>query len=154
MRKIFFMVNILVFVFAANAWAEDISGTWDLKMYGPHGEEKMVLVIQVEGEDLSITGNHPSLGDVTGSGTLKGNLINMHTDPAGPKEIAMEFTGTVDGDKMSGTREHKMYGDGSIKVVHDSTGAATAVGRDEDVPSKMDPESETWSKSWTAERTE
>lgn len=152
MRNIPILIGFLVGVIFSTAYAEDLTGTWDLKMYGPHGEEDMVLMIQTRGEDLSITANHPALGDIEGAGTLKGNAVTMRTYPAGPKEIALEFTGTVNGDRMSGTRELKMYGDGSIQVVHNDDGTTTAVGHDPDIPSAFDPATETWSNEWTAER--
>lgn len=152
MRKILFLFGFLVCFISSTVYGEDLNGTWDLKMYGPHGEEEMVLVIQNSGKEMLITGNHPALGDIEGTGTLKGNEVSMRTDPAGPKEISLEFIGKVRGDKMSGTKELKMYGDGSIQVVHDDDGTSTAVGHDPDIPSTMDPTSETWSNEWTAER--
>jgi hypothetical protein len=112
----------------------------------------MVLVIENGEESLSITGNHPALGDIDGTGALEENAITICTHPAGPKEISLEFTGIIRGDSMSGTRELKMYGDGSIQVKHDDKGNTTAVGRDPDLPSTFDPATETWSNEWTAER--
>jgi hypothetical protein len=152
MRSILISIVFLVVIFVSAACAEDPVGTWDLKMYGPHGEENMILVIQTGGESLSITGNHPALGDIDGTGSLEGNAITIRTNPAGPKEISLEFTGMIRGDSMSGTRELKMYGDGSIQVKHDDEGNTTAVGRNPDLPSTFDPATETWSNEWTAQR--
>lgn len=152
MRSILISIGFLFSIFTSTVFAENPAGTWDLKMFGPHGEENMVLVIQTVEEALSITGNHPALGDITGTGTSDGKAITICTEPAGPKEISLEFTGTIGGDRMSGTRELKMYGDGSLQVKHDNDGTTTAVGRDPDLPSTFDPATVTWSNEWTAER--
>jgi hypothetical protein len=110
MRKMVFWAAVLVLVSAPLLPAGDISGNWVLKMQGPMGEEEIQLVIKVSGEKLKVTGTHSMLEEMTGSGTLKGDLIKFKLDASGDMPMGFEFTGKVDGNKMSGTREMKMAG--------------------------------------------
>ena len=111
MRKILFLASLLVFVLSSSVWAANVSGTWALKMTSPMGqEEAMDLVIKDADGNLTIETKHPMLGDMKGTGTLEGNAITMNIEATGQMPIAIEFTGTVTGNKMAGTREIKMSG--------------------------------------------
>jgi hypothetical protein len=105
MRKVLFLTTLLAFVFTSSLWAADISGNWTLKMTGRQGEESMPLVIKAAGENLTITVTHPRFQEMTGTGTLKGNAIEMTVTATGEMKMGIKFTGTVAGNKMSGTRE-------------------------------------------------
>jgi hypothetical protein len=112
MRKILVQVGLSVFFLSSSVWAADISGNWGLTMTGPQGEEKWDLVIKVEGTDLTITGKHPFLGDLKGSGKLDGDNITMKIVSTGQMVVNFDFKGNVKGNKMSGTREIEMGGGG------------------------------------------
>jgi hypothetical protein len=112
MRKILFVVALFAFVFASPLWAIDVSGTWTLIMQSPMGEDKFDVDIKAAGETLTITSQHPMLQELKGSGTLKDNSIKFKLDATGQMPISFEFTGTVSGNKMSGTREIKFGGAG------------------------------------------
>jgi hypothetical protein len=105
MRKVLFMTAVLAFFFTSSIWAADISGNWTLKMSGRGGEESIDMVIKATGENLTVTAKHPMLGDMAGTGTLKGNAINMNITATGERKIGFDLKGTVTGNKMSGTRE-------------------------------------------------
>lgn len=92
----------------APAYAADVAGNWTVSMTGPMGAESLDLAIEADGDNLAITGKHSVLGDVTGSGTVDGNAIKMSVKATGDMPVGFEFTGTVDGDEMAGTREIKM----------------------------------------------
>jgi len=66
------------------------------------------MVIKGEGENLTVSTIHPSLGEMTGTGTLKGNDIAITLTATGDRKIGFELKGTVTGDKMAGTREVKI----------------------------------------------
>lgn len=110
MRKVLFLIGLLVFVLPLYAWAADVSGNWVVTMTGPQGEESFDLAITVEGKDLAITGTHPILGDLKGSGKLDGDNIAMEIASTGQMVVNFEFKGDVKDNKMSGTREIKMGG--------------------------------------------
>jgi len=108
MRKILFLSSLFVFLFTSSIWAADISGTWVLKYTGSRGAERIMdLVIEVANEDLTLTTTHPDLGEMAGTGTLKGNDIVMTLTAAGERKVEFEMKGTVTGNTMSGTRDVK-----------------------------------------------
>lgn len=107
MRKVF-LAALLVFISASVGLAADVSGNWTLKMQGPMGDEEISLVIKSSGENLNITAMHSMLQELAGTGSLKGDTIKFKLDATGQMPIGFEFTGTVAGNKMSGTREIKM----------------------------------------------
>lgn len=110
MRRFLLLTTVLAFVLTSSAWAADISGNWTLKMAGPQGEEVVPMVIKVSGENLTITATHPNFQEMTGTGTLKGNEISFNLK----SQMEFKFTGTVTGNKMSGTREMSM-GEGGAR---------------------------------------
>jgi hypothetical protein len=105
MRKILFLAALFTFVFTTSLWAADISGTWVLKMAGRQGDTSMDLVIKAAGENLTVTTKHPRFGDMTGTGTLKGDAVDMTVTATGEMKMGIQFKGTVKGNTMSGTRE-------------------------------------------------
>jgi len=114
MRKVLFLTVVLAFAFASVAGAADVSGNWTLKMKNPMGEdEAFTLAIAAKGEALIITCNdHPKLTNLEGAGTLKGDAITMNLKATGDMAVEFTFTGTVEGNKMTGTREIGMAAGG------------------------------------------
>ena len=102
MRKSLLLMSLLMFVFALNVLAADVSGIWALKMKGPQGEESFDMVIKATGENLSVTATHPSLQGMTGTGTLKGDTIKFNLKTTGKMQVQFDFSGTVSGNKMTG----------------------------------------------------
>ena len=105
MRKVLFLTTLLAFVLTSSVWAADISGNWTLKWSGRQGEESVPIVIKAAGDKLTVTAKHPTLGDMAGTGTLKGNDITMNLTATGEMEIGFDLKGTLTGNKMAGTRE-------------------------------------------------
>lgn len=110
MRKVLFLTVVLAFVVASSAVAADIAGTWAVKMKNPMGEdEPFTITIKTAGENLTITSSdHPKLAPLEGTGTLKGDAVTMNLKSGGQMAIELNLTGTVAGDKMTGTREFAM----------------------------------------------
>jgi hypothetical protein len=107
MRKIYVLLMLLVLFFVSPALAADISGNWQLDMKGPAGGETVKFSVKVTGEKLAITGEHSSFGKYEGTGTLKGDAINM-TFPfnVNGTPVNFVFDGIVKGDKMEGTKAY------------------------------------------------
>jgi len=105
MRKFLFATALLAFIFASSVWAADISGTWTLKMKNPQdADESFDLIVKDAGGNLTITGTHPQLQDLTGTGTVTGDAVIMNIKTSSvPVEFI--FTGKVAGNMMSGTRK-------------------------------------------------
>jgi len=174
MRKILFLFLSLTFFSTASIWAADVSGTWVLKYSGHQGDERVLdLVIKVAGENLTVATTHPDLGEMAGTGALKGNDITMTLAATGDNKVEFELTGTVKGDKMAGTREvnapERTESEGAQRGTRDdspegssqrgargdsSDGAeAGAEGRASGKASRSDSsQAEETSNTWTAEK--
>ena len=121
MRR-FMVVMATLFVAAVSvpALAEaQVTGTWELSAEGPRGAQSMVLVLNVDGGDLTGTLTMQRMGGRGGGGggrsggapemtlnegQLDGSSFSFTvTLSMRGNSIVQEFTGTVDGDAMSGT---------------------------------------------------
>jgi len=126
MRKNIFIITFIAFLLTSSAWAANISGTWTLSQKNNEGaDDSFDLAIKADNENLTIMGNHPKIGTLSGTGTLKGDAINMTVNAVGAEgKGALTFTyiGKVAGDKMSGTKETK------VSTSADSQGGAHADG--------------------------
>ena len=109
MRKVLFLTTLVAFLLTSSAWAADISGKWTITWWGAGAEESFPIDIKASGENLTITGTHPSFKEMTGTGTLKGDAVSI-TIKSASMEIAL--TGKLSGNKMSGTRKIGSSGDG------------------------------------------
>ena len=89
------------------AWAADVTGTWQLAMQTNSGSFNPTLNIKQTGE--TITGTFKGrLGEVPLRGTINGNDVTiMYTISPTGQDIAIKLTGTVDGASMGG----KVLGD-------------------------------------------
>jgi hypothetical protein len=110
MSKILFLVTWLAFFIATPAWSADISGTWTITMKNAQNrDESFDLVIKQSGESLTAaTSNHPALKNLVGTGTLKGDAIDVNIKTTDEHNIEFIFTGKVAGKKITGTRELKL----------------------------------------------
>ena len=127
MRKVLFLTTLIAFVMTSSVWAADVSGTWTVKMKSPMGQdESFDLAIKAAGENLTITGTHPQLQALAGTGTLKGDAVTMNIKASGQMAVEFAFTGKLAGNKMSGTREIKMSGGAPGG---EASGASAASGR-------------------------
>jgi len=79
-------------------------GTWKLSMQTPLGERKATLALQSAGGALTgkLTGEEGNATDIY-EGKLSGNAASWKADIKSPMPLTLAFTGTVDGDKISGT---------------------------------------------------
>ena len=109
MRKVLFFTTLFAFLLTSSLWAADISGTWTVTMKSPQGsDESFNLAIKASGDNLAVTCiDHPVLKTLEGTGTLKGDAIKMSLKSTGQTMagVGINFTGTVTGNKMAGTRE-------------------------------------------------
>jgi hypothetical protein len=79
-------------------------GTWKLTMQTPIGERKSTLALQSADGRLTgkMTGDEGNATDIY-DGKVSGNGAAWKADIKSPMPLTLAFTGTVDGDKMSGT---------------------------------------------------
>ena len=112
MRKVLACVILSVFFLTSPAWSADISGEWSVSQKNNEGvDDTFDVTIKAAGETLTITGNHSKIGKLSGTGTLKGDAVNMTINAEGATgkgSLTFIYDGNLTGNKMSGTKETKM----------------------------------------------
>lgn len=116
MKKIIFTASLmtmtLLFISAASVFAQaiDVSGKWNMKVETTAGSGSPVFVLKQQG-DL-ITGTYTGqLGEAAVKGTLKDKEIRLEFKA---NEIAVVYTGTVDGNMMKGKAVFGDLGEGTF----------------------------------------
>jgi len=81
-----------------------VDGTWNLSMQTPIGERKSKLSLEGAGGVLkgNLTGDQGNATTIY-EGKESGNSVSWKADIKSPMPLTLEFSGTVDGDKISGT---------------------------------------------------
>ena len=79
-------------------------GTWNLTMNTPMGERRSTLTLSTSGGTLTgkLAGEDGGSVDIQ-EGKLAGNAASWKANIKNPMPLTLEFRGTVDGDKISGT---------------------------------------------------
>jgi hypothetical protein len=80
------------------------AGTWKLVMQTPIGERKSTLTLQEAGGALTgkLAAEDGNSVDIY-AGKLAGSAASWKADIKNPMPLTLEFSGTVAGDRMSGT---------------------------------------------------
>ena len=108
-----FFILVLITIFLS-AQEVNVTGDWELTTETPRGEITRAVHFEQEGENLIVTMEGREGEEVTGEGTVKGNEIEWTVTRSTPRgEFTMTYTGTVEGDTMSG--EVQMGDRGSIE---------------------------------------
>jgi len=79
-----------------------VDGTWNLTMQTPMGERRATLV--ASSQSGALTGKQSGDGGTTDlfEGTVSGSDVSWKISITNPMPLTLQFTGAVDGDKMSG----------------------------------------------------
>ena len=114
MKKIYSMIAmtaLLLFPHISSALAVDLTGDWEMTTESPRGERTQTIHIEQDGEKLTVTmqggvgrrGGQGGGGEITAEGTINGNKVEWSFTRNTPRgEFTTKYTGTVDGDTMSG----------------------------------------------------
>ncbi len=113
---------VLVFLLAAplllaqdsesnNSQPTNIGGAWQLSWQGRDGSQQATIQIQQDGSKLSGTFQGPR-GASQLTGSFSGNTVSFSVQMQERRTITLAFTGTIDGDKMSGTLQPQGGGGG------------------------------------------
>jgi hypothetical protein len=94
-----------------NSQPTNIGGAWQLSWQGRGGSQQATIQIQQDGSKLSGTFQGP-LGSSPLAGSVDGNNVSFSVQMQGRRTITLTFTGTIDGDKMSGTLQPQGGGGG------------------------------------------
>ena len=85
-------------------------GTWNLTMDTPMGERRSTLTLSTSGGTL--TGTQEAEGNTTeiADGTANGNDLSWKVSITNPMPLTLTFSGTVDGNALTGTADTGMFG--------------------------------------------
>jgi hypothetical protein len=89
----------------------NIGGAWQLSWQGRDGSQQATIQIQQDGAKLSGAFQGPR-GSSALTGSVSGNNVSFSVQMQGRRTITLAFTGTIDGDKMSGTLQPQGGGGG------------------------------------------
>lgn len=89
-----------------------IDGNWNLTMQSPMGARSVAAELKANGNALE--GNFKGdQGAAPIAGTIDGNNVNFAATVPGPMgQLELKFSGTVDGDSISGTVAFGAFGSG------------------------------------------
>jgi hypothetical protein len=88
-----------------------VDGTWNLTVNTPMGEQKSTLVLSSSGTTLTGTqsAGHGE-GRAIDDGEVHGNEISWKAAITKPMAMTLQFSGTVDGDALTGSVKLGMFG--------------------------------------------
>jgi hypothetical protein len=96
------LIALFVFLAAVAAAAQDkaanVAGSWSIDVSGDTGNAKQSMTLTQDGGKITGTFKGPRQSGKI-DGTVDGNNIKFHVTAG----IPLDYTGTVDGDSMSGT---------------------------------------------------
>ena len=102
-RKNILVLSAALLFLAGSALAQDVSGEWELSSEGRQGPQTQTITIVQDGEKITVT-MEGRQGEMSGEGTIKDNKIEWKITMETPRgDFTMTYTGTVDGDSMTGT---------------------------------------------------
>lgn len=93
-----------------NSQPANIGGAWQISWQGRGGAQQATIQIQQDGSQLSGT-FQDSQGSTQLTGSVRGNNVSFNVKMQG-RPMTLAFTGTIDGDKMSGTFQPQGGGGG------------------------------------------
>ncbi len=91
-----------------------LEGTWNLTMNSPMGARPVTANFTTTGDAIGgeFTG---AQGSAPVAGTASGNDVNFAATVAGPMgQMELKFTGTLDGDAISGNVQFGAFGSGTF----------------------------------------
>jgi hypothetical protein len=87
-----------------------IDGKWEVTINSPMGAQKATLDLKADGNAL--TGSQTAMAGTqpVTNGKIDGNNVSWSASITSPMPMTLEFTGTVDGDKLSGSVKAGAFG--------------------------------------------
>ena len=85
-------------------------GKWEIVINSPMGAQKATLDIKTDGASLTGTQTAAQGSGPLENGKADGNSLAWSAKISSPMPLTLDFTGTVDGDKMSGSVKAGAFG--------------------------------------------
>jgi len=89
-------------------------GTWNTTMNTPMGAQNGTLELKSDGGTLTGTLKGPQGSLDIQDGTVDGNNLAFKANITSPMAMTLEFTGAVDGDKISGNVKLGAFGNATF----------------------------------------
>jgi hypothetical protein len=87
-----------------------IDGKWEITINSPMGAQKATLDLKAEGATLSGTQTAMQGTQALSNGKVDGNNLAWSASITSPMPMTLEFSGAVDGDKLSGSVKAGAFG--------------------------------------------
>jgi len=93
-----------------------VDGTWNLTMDTPMGERASILTVKAAGNKLEGTQSAEGQTAQIFDGALNGNSVGWKVSITQPMPLTLDFSGTLDGDAMSGSVQLGMFGSSPFRA--------------------------------------
>ena len=87
-----------------------VDGKWEIVINSPLGAQKASLDIATDGNSLTGTQTAAQGSGPLENGKVDGNTVSWSAKITTPMPLTLDFTGTVDGDKLSGSVKAGSFG--------------------------------------------
>ncbi|MYE22985.1 MAG: hypothetical protein F4Y01_03435 [Gammaproteobacteria bacterium] len=93
----------------------NVDGTWNVTTNTPMGAQKGTLTLAADGEKLTGTISGAQGATDIQSGAVDGNDVSWKLDITSPMPMTLEFSGSVDGDSISGNVKLGAFGNATFE---------------------------------------
>jgi hypothetical protein len=87
-----------------------VDGKWEIIVNSPMGAQKVTLDLKADGTSLTGTQVAAQGSMAIANGKVDGNSLSWSTAITSPMPMTLEFSGAVDGDKISGQMKAGAFG--------------------------------------------
>ena len=87
-----------------------VDGKWEIVINSPLGAQKASLDIATDGTALTGTQQAAQGSGPLENGKVDGNAVSWSAKITSPMPLTLDFTGTVDGDKLAGSVKAGAFG--------------------------------------------
>ena len=87
-----------------------VDGTWNVVVKSPMGDQPSTLTLKADGGTLTGTASAQGNTNPIANGKVDGNNISWSNSITTPFPMTLEFSGTVDGDNLTGTVKAGSFG--------------------------------------------
>jgi hypothetical protein len=87
-----------------------IDGKWEITINSPMGAQKAALELKSDGATVSGTQTAQGNTQPLANGKSEGNRLTWSANITSPMPMTLEFTGDIDGDKISGSVKAGAFG--------------------------------------------
>ncbi len=87
-----------------------IDGKWEITINSPLGAQKATLDLVTDGASLTGSQQAAQGSGPVENGKVDGNTVTWSAKISSPMPMTLDFTGTVDGDKLSGSVKAGSFG--------------------------------------------